>query len=122
MTASPSELLARADGLLAPSSGAAIGARHRAAAFLLRLALEEALRRYWSRTRPELNGCSPHVRSLCLEFYSGPGASGRWSASWGVLSRACHYHSYGFAPSAAELRSWREEVAEVVQALSDSPS
>jgi hypothetical protein len=34
-----------------------------------------------------------------------------------ALSRACHYHSYELAPTAAELTSWLNETADLVALL-----
>lgn len=120
MNTSPTTCLAAADALLAPAATTAAGARNRAAAFLLRMALEEALRRYWDRVCPDINRCGAHMRSLCLEFYGGAGISGPWSACWNALSRACHYHGYDLTPSAVELRARRAEAAEIVERLSVS--
>ncbi|TGB13579.1 hypothetical protein [Streptomyces sp. MZ04] len=115
--ASPEDLLAGADRLLGTETSSTTGVWPRAAALLLRHALEEALRRYWRRVRPELARCPTHAQALCLESYADAQVARRWSAAWAGLSRACHYHGYELSPTAAELRAWRDETAHVLSAL-----
>jgi hypothetical protein len=100
VAASPQDLLAGADRLLGTATVSTTGVWPRAAALLLRHALEEALRRYWRRVRPELADCPMHAQALCLESYA-----------------ACHYHGYELSPTPAELRAWRDEVAQLLGAL-----
>ncbi|MGW0705316.1 hypothetical protein ACWD4G_04975 [Streptomyces sp. NPDC002643] len=117
VSASPEELLAGADRLLGTATVSATGVWPRAAALLLRHALEEALRSYWRRTRPELARCPMHAQALCLETYLGPDTARRWSTLWAGLSRACHYHGYELSPTAGELRAWRDETERLLGEL-----
>jgi hypothetical protein len=117
VAASPQDLLAGADLLLGTATVSTTGVWPRAAALLLRHALEEALRRYWRRVRPELADCPMHAQALCLESYAGADTARRWSTVWTGLSRACHYHGYELSPTPAELRAWRDEVAQLLGAL-----
>lgn len=87
------------------------------ATYLLRLALEQGLRKYWSRVRPELNRCSVHARMLCLEGYAGPQVAHRCAAVWASLSQACRNHAYELSPTPGELRAWREKVAAILSML-----
>ncbi|MDT3399090.1 hypothetical protein RKE29_20985 [Streptomyces sp. B1866] len=114
---SPETLLAGADRILGTASTSVTGVWPRAAALLLRHALEEALRGYWRHTRPDLARCRTHAQALCLAAYAGPEVARRWSAAWQGLSGACHYHGYELSPAPGELRAWRDEVAAVVAAL-----
>lgn len=118
--ASPADLLAGADRLLGTATVSTTGVWPRAAALLLRHALEEALRRYWRRVRPELTTCPMHAQALCLESYADPDTARRWSSVWAGLSRACHYHGYELSPTPGELRAWRDEVERLLETLSDA--
>ncbi|MGW5463746.1 hypothetical protein [Streptomyces sp. NPDC003996] len=113
----PAQLLASADRLLGATTLSTTGVWPRAAALLLRHALEEALRSYWRGVRPQLARMPTHAQVLCLESYAGPEAARRWSSVWSNLSQACHYHGYELSPVPAELRDWREEVAAVISLL-----
>ncbi|MFF3286421.1 hypothetical protein [Streptomyces sp. NPDC003023] len=115
----PQDLLAAADRLLGTAPTSTTGIWPRAAALLLRHALEEGLRRYWTRRRPEVARCSMHAQALCLAVYTNPDTARRWSAVWSNLSRACHYHGYELAPTAAELHQWRDDVAGALRELDD---
>ncbi|MBE3014039.1 hypothetical protein IL992_33395 [Microbispora sp. NEAU-D428] len=109
-------LLSSADQLLRTS----VGVWPRPAALLLRLSLEQGLREYFQRVRPELNTCTMLERMLCLEAYAGPGLARQCATLWSGLSQACHYHAYELSPTPGELRRWREEVAAVLSLLGSS--
>ncbi|MFC7830075.1 hypothetical protein [Streptomyces sp. NPDC057375] len=117
----PADLLAGADRLLGTATASTTGVWPRAVALLLRHALEEALRRYWQARKPQLARCPPHAQALCLASYADQDTARRWSATWGGLSRACHYHGYELEPTQVELRAWRDEVERVVGALESRP-
>jgi hypothetical protein len=51
---------------------------------------------------------------LCLTAYLGGGTASRAAYLSAALSRACHYHSYELAPTAAELTGWLDETTELV--------
>lgn len=85
----------------------------RTAAFLIRLALEESLDELWAGVQPGLADCAMRAQILCLPAYAGEEVAGRAAAAWSGLSQACHYHAYELAPTAAELRHWHDEVAEI---------
>ena len=89
----------------------------RAAARLMRLALERAVDRYWHRTRPELLACNTTMRMLMLETALGRAAARDAFVLWSRLSDATHPHPYELAPTAAELRRWHNEVAQFVGQL-----
>ncbi|MFD4974934.1 hypothetical protein [Streptomyces sp. NPDC058424] len=116
-TSTPEELLAGADRLLGTTTASTTGVWPRAAALLLRHALEEALRSFWQARKPQLARCPPHAQALCLESYADLDMARRWSATWAGLSRACHYHGYELAPTQVELRAWRDDVERVIGAL-----
>jgi hypothetical protein len=50
---------------------------------------------------------------LCLTAYLDPDTAARAAYLSAALSRACHYHSYELAPTAAELTGWLDETTEL---------
>jgi hypothetical protein len=84
----------------------------KAAAFLGRQALEDAIDRLWAVTAPTLTGCPITVQLICLPFYvDDRDVAYRARQCWYSLSSACHAHPYELAPTVSELGSWLEEVA-----------
>ena len=83
----------------------------RAAAFLVRQALELAMAALWAADprATGLSGCTMRSQMLCLAAYLDPDTATRAAYLSAALSRACHYHSYELAPTAAELTRWLGE-------------
>jgi len=112
------DLVAAADRLLNPSDGTTLapGVRARAAATLLRLALDETLDAFWQMVSPRMtrNG---RTRMLCLQWYVSPSVARQWYAVWSGLSAACHYHTYELPPTPAEVRAWYQDVSELLRVL-----
>ena len=98
------DLLSRVD----PSTA---GLWPRAAALLIRQALEEAVDRYWAERQLPLDSLPTHAQLVCLRVMT-PNAAipGQLHEAWGGLSRACHHHPYELAPTAGELAAWIEIV------------
>lgn len=111
-------LLAAADQLLNPSAETALspGVRARAAATLLRLALDETLDAFWRSVSPRMtrNG---RTRMLCLQWYVSPSVARQWYTVWSGLSAAGHYHTYDLPPTPAEVRAWHQDVSELLRVL-----
>ncbi|MCX4593844.1 hypothetical protein OG819_30060 [Streptomyces sp. NBC_01549] len=111
-------LLAAADQLFNPSDETALspGVRARAAATLLRLALDETLDAFWRSVSPRMtrNG---RTRMLCLRWYVSPSVARQWYTVWSGLSAACHYHTYDLPPTPAEVRAWHQDVSELLRVL-----
>ncbi|MBT2392330.1 hypothetical protein ACFYRC_31760 [Streptomyces sp. NPDC005279] len=120
MTLPTSGLLAAADQLLCPPPDIVHtltpGLRARAAAVLLRLALDETLDDFWRSVSPRMtrNGRS---RMLSLQWYVRPSVARQWFAVWSALSAACHHHSYELPPTPAEVRAWHKDVSELLSVL-----
>lgn len=105
------ELLSRAD----PSTA---GLWPRAAALLIRQALEEAVDSYWTARQLPLESLSTHAQLVCLRLIAkDDDLPGRLHEAWGALSRACHHHPYELAPTSGELAAW----IEVVEAFGRGP-
>jgi len=106
-------LLAAARQLLSQPAGTTTGVWPRAAALLARQALEKALDEFWE-ANPATSGLSRSSRRAqfaCLPTYLNGDAARRAAYVWVALSRACHYHVYELAPTAAELADWISNVA-----------
>jgi len=120
VTLPTSSLLGAADRLLNPPPDTAStltpGLRSRAAAVLLRLALDETLDAFWGGVSPAMtrNGRS---RMLCLQWYVRPSVARRWHTTWSALSAACHHHTYELPPTPTEVRAWHQDVAELLRVL-----
>lgn len=115
----PEDLLTAARRLIRRPDAATAGVWPRAAALLARQALELAIAALWA-ARPQaagLGSCSMRSQLLCLTAYLGQDAATRAGYLSAALSRACHYHSYELAPTAAELTGWLDEASDLVTLL-----
>jgi hypothetical protein len=114
----PSDYLAAADRLLLEVVPGARGTWPRAAAWLMRLALETALTGFWTTASPQVAECrSRRAQLLLLREHVSIDIARRADYAWNALSRAGHHHSYELALSASELNALRTEVQAVVSAL-----
>jgi hypothetical protein len=115
----PDELLAAAKGLMQRPDILITGIWPRAAALLARQALEAAMVELWASKRQaaEMSRCTMRSQLLCLTAYVDPGTASRAAYVFAALSRACHYHSYELAPTAAELTRWLDQTAQIVTQL-----
>lgn len=93
----------------------------RAAAFLVRQALELAMAALWAADprATGLSGCTMRSQMLCLTAYLDPDTATRAAYLSAALSRACHYHSYELAPTAAELTRWLDEATRLVTLMQE---
>jgi hypothetical protein len=115
----PDELLAAAKGLMQRPDTLITGIWPRVAALLARQALEAAMAELWASRRQaaEMSRCTMRSQLLCLTAYLDPGTASRAAYVFAALSRACHYHSYELAPTAAELTGWLDQAAQIVTQL-----
>lgn len=109
-------LLEEAGALLGRADAATAGLWPRVSALLALLALEASVRQLWQSHALEFSGGSLRTELICLRSYldDAPLAS-RTAHAWSALRRACHHHPYELAPTASELRTWLEVVAELEQ-------
>ncbi len=112
------ELVAAADRLLGPSHGTMLspGVRARAAATLLRLALDESLDAFWRSVSPRMTR-DARTRMLCLQWYVSPSVARQWYTVRSGLSAACHHHTYDLPPTPAEVRARHQDVSELLRVL-----
>ena len=109
------ELLAHGRSMVDRHSVGTRGVWPRAAALLVRQALEVALKTYWSARARGLEEASMHAQLLCLDGTLNDREVGRRAhAAWSALSRAVHYHAYELAPTSEELLTWCADVAVVI--------
>ncbi|HEX9031895.1 MAG TPA: hypothetical protein VF834_08595, partial [Streptosporangiaceae bacterium] len=114
----PGSYLAAADRLLTEVIPGARGTWPRACAWLIRLALEEELTRFWTQVCPPVAGCtSQRAKQLMLTAYASPDTSHRAVHAWALLSRAGHHQAYELGLTSAELRSMLDDVVAISAAL-----
>lgn len=111
------ERLQAADGLISGAAAASGGVWARAAAWVLRLTIEQALRDLWSTTTPQLARCSMRAQLLVLPKYTSHETATAVSALWSTLSSAAHHHDYELAPTVGELRRWFDDTEQLTSAL-----
>jgi hypothetical protein len=89
-----------------------------ACAWLLRLALESELTRFWQSACPPAAECRSHrALFLLLPWYVDPAAAHRAALAWAALSRAGHHHCYELGLTASELGYLRDEVRDIITIL-----
>ena len=97
--------------LLSRADPATAGLWPRAAALLIRQALEEAVDAYWTTRQVPLESVSTQTQLVCLRMMTADNAlRGQLHEAWGSLSRACHHHPYELAPTVEELAAWIDVV------------
>ncbi len=112
----PHELLHAARDLMQRPDAPLDGIWPRAAALLARQALEAAMGELWAANRQAagLSAATMRSQELCLTAYLDPSTASRAVYLLAALSRACHYHPYELAPTAAELSGWLDQAAQIV--------
>jgi hypothetical protein len=96
---------------LSRADPATAGLWPRAAALLIRQALEESVDAYWTDRQLPLGSLPTQAQLVCLRMMTADGRlPARLHEAWGGLSRACHHHPYELAPTAGELATWIEVV------------
>lgn len=121
---------ARADvnaarSLLRPAAGTMTslgpGVRARAAALLLRRALERGLDDFWQGVAPGMTRIGKH-RILCLGAYTDRETARRCYLTWSALSTACHYRAHELPPGPLEIQGRLLEVEALLEALEKGPT
>ena len=115
---SPVELLAAAHVLVERPTEQTEGYWARAAALLMRQALEGAVYAHWTRTEPRLTMAPYSTQLLCLrEYIADTELADSAANTWAGLSRACHHHGYGLGVTGAELRGWGATVSAIIRVV-----
>ncbi len=109
------ESLELARDLLSRPNPQTAGLWPRAAAFLGRQALEDAMDWVWLTRAPGLEDCAKRAQLLCLARYLEDERLAEVAANvYGRLSFACHHHPYELSPTAGELTAWFDDVELVI--------
>lgn len=103
---SPTSLLEEAKAVLDGDTTLAPQTRPRAAALLVRCALEDIARERCAALGHQLDSASMRSTLVCLAVLDHNGRGYRASVAWAWLSRACHQHAYELSPTVAEVRHW----------------
>jgi hypothetical protein len=112
-------LAAGARRALQPSAGWG-PAWPRAAAFLARQALEDAIRDVWFGSAYRMRYCNTAAQLISLPFYlDDEDLARRARDCWYSLSNACHAHPYELAPTVGELEGWLDVVEQLVAATGE---
>jgi hypothetical protein len=110
------EVLQLARDLLSRADPSTAGLWPRAAALLIRQALEESVDAYWTDRQLPLDSLPTQAQLVCLRMMTTEGKlPAQLHEAWGALSRACHHHPYELAPTAGELATWIDVVEEFAQ-------
>lgn len=125
MTDNARELVSAAEAVLRPPAGTggslSPGVRARAAAVLLRLALDLSLDDFWHGVAPAMTRIAKH-RMLCLEAYTDRGTARRWRLTWSALSGVCHHRMHELPPSLTEVHARLLEVKALLDAIGRAPA
>lgn len=109
--------LALVDRLLAGGKSEIGGLWPHAAAWILRLVIEQCLRELWMNTLAPLADCSMRVQLLVLPKFVDRDIAAATSELWHTLSRSTHYRDYELPPAIGELRAWRNATRELVSRI-----
>lgn len=119
MTAGPTPQQLAAGARKALEPAAAWGsAWPRAAAFLARQALEDAVAEIWHGPSAAMRNANFTAQLISLPYFlADKSLAGQVRQCWHSLSNACHAHPYELSPTVAELTSWLDVVDDLVEAV-----
>lgn len=104
---SPRELLDAAQELLIKPIEGTAGLWPRAAAVLIRQALEVQMTIILTKSVPGTHESSARTKLICLQSELDDEALAEEVAhAWWALTTACHHRAYDLAPTADELQGW----------------
>lgn len=113
----PTELLTVADDLLERPDAATEGLWARSAALLIRQALEAATADVLAARAPGAQAATFAAQWVVLpEVLDDPIVGRRAAWAWSALTVACHADELRLAPTASELRRWRDIAAALIAA------
>ena len=100
----PADLLAGARDLIVRPDAAVAGVWPRTAALLARQALETAVDAHWQSDARTVEMTRATMRSqlICLPAFLDGELARQVAFAYAALTRACHYHPFELAPTAAE--------------------
>ena len=77
----------------------------KACTWLIRLALEHSLDKFWTTYRPEVAEANRRAQMLVLTRTVDDEIGHRCSELWHTLSNAAHHHAYELSPTARDRKS-----------------
>lgn len=112
---SPRELLDAAQELLNKPIEGTAGLWPRAAAVLIRQALEDHMTIILTKSLPGVHESSARTKLICLrsELENEPLAE-EVAHAWWALTTACHHRAYDLAPTADELQRWLDTSRQLI--------
>lgn len=113
----PHLLLSSATSLLSAPPPSMRCSWQRACAALGRLALEEAIRRYWQARAMSLVDRPMRHQLLALPVLADRDTGLLARSAWYGLSRAMHHHTYELPATASELAVWLADTATVINRI-----
>lgn len=113
---SPKNLLDAAQELLARPIKGSAGLWPRAAAALIRQALEDQMTIILTRTIPGVQESSARTKLICLQSELDDRELAEEVAhAWWALTTACHHRVYELAPTAEELQRWLDTTRRLIR-------
>lgn len=112
--------LGTADRLITDASTDLDGLWSRASAWMMRIALEHAVRELWQTVSPGMTSVTARAQMLVLSRYIGEPMAGEARLLWSQLSAVTHHHDYELAPAIQQLRRWQESSERIVAAIEDA--
>ena len=109
--------LRTADQLISDASADLGGMWPRAAAWMLRIAMEQAIRELWHAVSPQMGRVTVRAQLLVLPKYLGEDAAAEARLLWSELSTTAHHHDFALAPAVQELRRWQGAAHRVAAAV-----
>jgi hypothetical protein len=119
---SPEQLLGQAQALCDGLNDASASYWARAAAFLARMALEEAITAMVTPLDPALCDATMASKLLLLHARADDDTVRAAQRAWAGLSRTCHHHPYELAPTRSELVDLIGAVRHVMHVAHGAPS
>ncbi|MBF6098304.1 hypothetical protein IU510_09470 [Nocardia cyriacigeorgica] len=104
--------------ILITDAGADVGGMWpRAAAWMLRIAIEQAILELWRAVSPQMERVTMRAQLLVLPKYIGEQAAAEARLLWSELSATAHHNDFELAPAVHELRRWQEAAHRVANAV-----
>lgn len=109
--------LRTADNFITDADSDVGGMWPRASAWMLRIAVEQAIQELWRAVSPQMERVTLRAQLLVLPKYIGEEAAGEARLLWSELSATAHHNDYELAPAIQELRRWQEAAERVAGAV-----
>ncbi|MBO0853143.1 MAG: hypothetical protein J2P18_05175 [Nocardia sp.] len=109
--------LGTADKLITDATADLNGLWSRASAWMLRIALEQAIAELWKTVSPRMTSVTKRAQLLVLSRYIGEPMAGEARLLWSELSAVTHHNDYELAPTVQQLRRWQESSDRVVTSI-----